>query len=1005
MERRRMEKYQFDAKDFSELEKLKIPFAIYQFIDKRVVTVLLSDGFCELFGYDDKAKAYHDMDNNMYKDTHPDDVARIANEAFRFATRGGKYEVIYRARTKDGPEYKIVHALGEHVVRDGVRLAYVWYTDEGSYVTENSEVSSLNATFRKSLHEESIIKASYFDYLTGLPSMSYFFELADAGRKNALRNGETSAIVYMDLCGMKYFNRKNGFSEGDKLLISFANILKNHFSSENCSRFGSDHFCLFTTHDGLEEKLIQVFAELAALKEVNPLPVRAGISLDESGTLDISAECDRAKYACDSMRNSFLSRFCYFSENMLKKAEKHQYIINNIDRAVSEKWIQVYYQPIIRAANGRVCDEEALARWIDPVEGFISPVEFIPILEEANLIHKLDLYVLEQVLEKMKIQADAGLYVVPESINISRVDFDTCDIVEEIRQRVDDAGIPRGRINIEITESMIGNDMEFIKSQILRFKKLGFNIWMDDFGSGYSSLDVLQSLPFDLIKFDIRFMHEFNSGDKSKIILTELIRMAIALGIDTICEGVETKEQADFLREIGCTMLQGYFFCRPIPLDEILKRYKTGVQIGFENPEESDYYAAIGRVNLYDLAILANEDEKAFEHYFNTLPMAIFQSDDESFTLIRCNNSFSKFMEKNYGTLGVGERIKYIFTEGKKGFEFLNAISECGKNGNKLLLNEELVNGSIAHAFLKRIAENPYSGTKAVVVAVLAVMDKENSPITFTQVAKALSSDYISLYYVNLKNDRFNVYKSDPLVGELAVEQSGENFFEKSRIEAMSLVYKDDRDMVLSSFTKENILRSIALRGAFTLAYRLNIDNKPTYVSLKAVRTKHDIDHLVIGVNNIDAHMRRKKALERMKEEQITYSRIAALSGDFVCIYTVDPVTDRYVQYIVNEKYSRLNLPKQGDDFFGESFRLIGSCLCDDDSDMFRSCWSKENILKEIERNGMFRFQYRLLNNDVLTKVYMKIALVEEKDGPRLIVGVTYPEAGISDGQKSGGDN
>ncbi len=1002
---KKMKKYQFDEKTFSELEKLRAPLAIYQFIDKRVVTILLSDGFCELFGYDDKAEAYLDMDNNMYKDTHPDDVARISDEAFRFATQGGEYEVVYRTLTKNRSEYKIIHAIGEHVTRDGVRLAYVWYTDEGSYGTDKPKAGSLNSAFRKSFREESIIKASYYDYLTGLPSMSYFFELADAGRKAALKNGETSAIVYMDLCGMKYFNRKNGFSEGDKLLRNFAVILKNHFSNENCSRFGSDHFCVFTSSDGLEEKLIDVFAELAAIKDVKPLPVRAGIALDTSGTLDISTECDRAKYACDSLRNIFLSRFCYFSEKMLKKAEKHQFIIDNIDRAISEKWIQVYHQPIIRAANGRVCDEEALARWIDPVEGMISPEEFIPILEEANLIYKLDLYVLEQVLEKMRIQSEAGLYVVPESINISRVDFDTCDIVEEIRKRVDEADIPRGRINIEITESTIGNDMEFLKSQILRFKKLGFNVWMDDFGSGYSSLDVLQSLPFDLIKFDIRFMHEFENGDKSKIILTELIRMAIALGIDTICEGVETKEQVKFLREVGCTMLQGYYFCRPIPLDEILERYKTGTQIGFENPVESDYYAAIGRVNLYDLAIFSNEDEEAFEHYFNTLPMAVFQCDDKSFALIRCNNSYSKLMEKNYGSIAVGEKIDYSFAKGKKGFELINAIRECGKNGNKLFVNEELANGSTAHAFLKRIAQNPHCGTKAVAVAVLDVMDGSNSPITFTQVAKALSSDYISLYYVNLNNDNFIEYKSNPVVGELAVEQRGKDFFEQSRLNAKSLIDEKDRYMVLSSFSKENILRSIELRGAFTLTYRLIVDDKPTYVSLKAVRTKQDVDHMIIGVNNIDAHMRRKEALERMKEEQTTYSRIAALSGDFICIYTVDPVTDNYVKYSVNEKYSHLKFPKKGDDFFGESYELSENYLHKGDIEKFRSNCTKERILKEIEKHGIFSLKYRLMINNKPARVVMKAALIEEKDGPQLIIGLSFPEKGFFGGLKIGGDD
>ena len=225
-------------------------------------------------------------------------------------------------------------------------------------------------------------------------------------------------------------------------------------------------------------------------------------------------------------------------------------------------------------------------RWNDPVKGMIPPCEFISVLEEVNLIYKLDLYVTKQVLEKMKKQAEAGLYVVSESVNLSRADFNACDIVEEIRKLVDASGMSRDKLNIEVTESVIGKDFEFMKAQIERFRSLGFHVWMDDFGSGYSTLDVLQSIRFDLIKFDMRFMKEFDTSEKSRIMLTELIRMAISLGVDTVCEGVETKEQADFLREIGCTMMQGYYFCRPITTSAArfrLKRFSSGTKRAFRS--------------------------------------------------------------------------------------------------------------------------------------------------------------------------------------------------------------------------------------------------------------------------------------------------------------------------------------------------------------------------------------------------------------------------------------
>ena len=607
-----MEKYQFDSATKAALEKLRVPLAVYQFIDKRVVTILLSDGFCELFGFDNKDDADYVMDHDMYCATHPEDKARAADAAYRFATEGGRYEVVYRTLTRNKTDYIIVHSLGEHVMtEDGVRLAYIWYTDEGRYTSDSDgKDKALNDAMKNIVREENMIKSGYYDYLTGLPNMSYFFELARERRRSFCESGKTAALLYMDLCGMKYFNRKYSFAEGDNLLRSFADILKLYFGNENCSRFGSDHFCVITDAEGLEDTLTEIFTEFRAADSDKSLPVRVGIYLDRKGVDDISTECDRAKYACDTMRSTYVSSFRYFSDEMHAKNESRQYFIDNLDKAIREGWIEVYYQPIIRSANGTVCDEEALVRWKDPVRGMMMPSQFIPVLEEANLIYMLDLFVTEQVLEKMKKQAEAGLFVVSESVNLSRADFTACDIVEEMRRRVDAAGFSRDKINIEVTESVIGSDFEFMKSQIERFRSLGFRVWMDDFGSGYSTLDVLQSIRFDLIKFDMRFMKEFDTSEKSRIMLTELLRMAISLGVDTVCEGVETKEQADFLREIGCTMMQGYYFCRPIPFEKILERYQKVIQIGFENPEESGYYAAVGKINLYDLAILSNEDQE-----------------------------------------------------------------------------------------------------------------------------------------------------------------------------------------------------------------------------------------------------------------------------------------------------------------------------------------------------------------------------------------------------------
>ena len=558
------------------------------------------------------------------------------------------------------------------------------------------------------------------DEMTGLPNMNYFFQLAEDRRAELLAKGRHPAMLHFNLIGLKYYNRQYGFAEGDKLICALAEILRKEFGEQSVSRFGQDHFAVVAQEEGLEFRLARVFEQCEQANGGKTLPVRVGIYPNRLGRVKVNVACDRAKYAGDQHRGIYLSKFYYFDQSMLERIENIRYVINNLDRAIAERWIKVYFQPIVRAANGRVCDEEALSRWFDPIKGALSPGEFIPILEDARLIYKLDLYVLDQILLKMQHQKEEGLYVVPQSLNLSRVDFEVCDIIHEICVRVDQAGIARDKLTIEVTESAVGSDFEFIKEQIRRFQELGFQVLMDDFGSGYSSLDVLQDIRFDLIKFDMRFMHRFGEGDESKIILTELIKMAIALGVETVAEGVETQEQVEFLREVGCTKLQGFYYSPAIPLEKIVERNREGIQIGFENPDEAGYYSVIGRINLHDLASVSSGAEE-IGTFFDALPMAVVESDERGIQIIRCNKSYREFTDRYFTDLSIDETIPFShFAEGK-GAPFGNAIAHCRKEGQRAFIDEKLPNGAVIHAMARYIAENPVTGIVACVVVVLGI--------------------------------------------------------------------------------------------------------------------------------------------------------------------------------------------------------------------------------------------------------------------------------------------
>ncbi|MCR5825818.1 MAG: GGDEF and EAL domain-containing protein [Oscillospiraceae bacterium] len=981
-----MKQYQFPDEQRALMEHMRTPFAVYQFIEKRVVTLILSEGFCRLFGYRNRAEAYFDMDHNMYKDTHPDDVARIAEVAYRFAVEAGDYNVSYRSRCADGSGYRVIHARGEHVFTDdGVRLAYVWYMDEGVFVPESSPQEDSAVTQRVvTCACDADIDARY-DSLTGLPNMTYFFELAAAERDRILAGGVQPALLFIDLSGMKYYNRRFGFAEGNALLRAFGRLLAIYFGNENCSRFGQDHFAVVVPTEELDRQLGRLFQDCRELNGGKSLSVRTGVyRMTERGT-DISIACDRAKLACDALRNVYVSCIKYFDVNMQEDADRRRYILGSFDRALEEGWIKVFYQPIVRAVNGRICDEEALARWDDPEKGLLSPAEFVPILESTRLIYKLDLYVLDRVLEKLRRQLAEGISPVPQSVNLSRADFEVCDIVEEIRSRVDASGVGRDMVTIEITESIVGSDFDFMKEQIQRFRTLGFAVWMDDFGSGYSSLDVLQSVRFDLIKFDMSFMRKFDSAEGGDVILTELTKMATAMGIDTVCEGVETEEQIRFLREIGCSKLQGYYFAKPMPLDALFRHQEFGARLAFENPAESSYYATIGRTDLYDLSVLASDDRDAFRNFFDSLPVALLEVRNDRAYLLRSNRSYREVIRRRLGVeLREGDALS--FPPFDRTTYVRTLLNRCRHGEGCSLLEERLDKNDTASLFARYLAENPVSGAAAIAIGILSVNGPKGA--SYADIARALASDYFDLFYVDLETEKFIAYTSDVGGEELAAERHGEDFFASARHDAPQLLHPEDCGAFVAQFTRENVLHALDTRGAFTTSYRLLRNGVPEYVNMKVTRMHPDESHIIIGVSSINEQMRLKEEAERVARDKLSYSRISALMGEVVCLYIIDPKTERYSEYSSNEDYKSFGLESEGEAFFSTARENGVRTVCADDLLMYLKRFTLDNVLREIAVKGRFSMDYHLMFAGEPRRVVLRAAVSRESDGEKLLVGL-----------------
>ena len=266
---------------------------------------------------------------------------------------------------------------------------------------------------------------------------------------------------------------------------------------------------------------------------------------------------------------------------------------------------------------------------------------------------------------------------------------------------------------------------------------------------------------------------------------------------------------------------------------------------------------------------------------------------------------------------------------------------------------------------------------------------------TYSNIVRALSADYTFLYYVNLETDRFVEYNTGGKGREMAEARREDDFFNASRRDARKMLHPADQDVFIKAFTKENILRCINKNGTFTLTYRLLVNGVPSYVNMKATRMEGDEKHIIIGVNNVDAQMKYQEEAERIREERITYSRMTALAGNYIGIYTVNPATDYYVEYSATRDYEGLGLTKEGNDFFGVSRAESGRAIYEEDLPRFLSMFTKEKMMEEIGQNGIYELIYRLMIDGTPTYVSLKAALVEEKDGSRLIVGVSNIDARI----------
>lgn len=428
-----------------------------------------------------------------------------------------------------------------------------------------------NAIVNKKV-ESLFIKKNYkkneIDALTKLPNMMYFKNKARLILNHRKTGEGPMVLVYFDAVNFKTYNERNGFEKGDKLLKKMAETLTLVFPKSLIAHFSGDHFVLITERESIESKIEEVYKKIySAYGKI----INAGIYICNEQNPDITKIWDCAKIACDSAKKRYDQLYQFYDERLKQKLDKRQYLIEHIEEAIEKKWITVYYQPIIDVKTGNICDFEALSRWNDPIYGFISPEEFISVLEDSHLVQKIDLHIIEQICKNYSYCKENNLPIIPVSANISRIDFCNGNIVQTVDDVLQKYNMPRNLLSIEVTESAFIENQDILKEQVLNFREKGFKVWLDDFGSGYSSLNVMEEYGFDMIKIDMKFMKKFNTSEKIHIMLTHIISMSKELGMQTLAEGVENESNLDFLKQSGCEKAQGFLISKPLPFEEAMK--------------------------------------------------------------------------------------------------------------------------------------------------------------------------------------------------------------------------------------------------------------------------------------------------------------------------------------------------------------------------------------------------------------------------------------------------
>lgn len=450
----------------------------------------------------------------------------------------------------------------------------VFYPDRGLFATLFEDITER----RKS--DAQIQRLAYYDSLTGLPNRTLLLDRLHQSLAGAARVNGKVALLFIDLDGFKVINDNLGHAQGDLLLTKVAQRLRDGVRrSDTVARLGGDEFMVLISYAGEERNAALLAKQL--LEQISPpceiggrdvyTTASIGISLfpDDGSDADTLLKCaDMAMYAAkEAGRNGYH----FHSEEMNRKAHERMELEMSLRRALEQEEFFLEFQPIINASGDCLVGAEALVRWQHPVQGRIMPGSFIPIAENSGLVIPLGEWVLRKACEKVREWQNSDLPPIKLSVNVSGRQFEQLNFIDVVNSIIRETGVDAGRLQLELTETSLMKDADAAVDALHKLRALDLRIVVDDFGTGYSSLGYLKNFPIDHIKIDRSFVMDICGNSDDRSIVEAIVAMANKLNLNVVAEGVETREQRDFLLDLGCHEMQGYLFHRPMPEEKFVE--------------------------------------------------------------------------------------------------------------------------------------------------------------------------------------------------------------------------------------------------------------------------------------------------------------------------------------------------------------------------------------------------------------------------------------------------